>query len=145
MIVIILIILIYQCRFSQGDGVCTRIPYSDAPIPTAAKVASWSVCELHGIVFVWYHAEKSAPQYELPLLDDVVSGKMIYHGSQSQGLVNMHVQDLAENSTDFAHFRCSLVDLTLLLLAPMYALLLPQRAALGAGDAGGAQLPQGGA
>jgi len=94
-----------------GDGVCTRIPYSDAPIPSAAKVASWSVCELHGIVFVSYHAEKLAPQYELPLLDDVVSGKMLYHGSQSQGLVNMHVQDLAENSTDFAHFRSQLSSL----------------------------------
>lgn len=29
---------------------------------------------------------------------------MVYHGSKSVGLVNMHVQDLAENSTDFAHF-----------------------------------------
>ena len=64
--------------------------------------------ELHGMVFI-YHAHSAEdrskpPLYELPALDEIGSGRMVYRGRHDYGMTRMHLLEFAENGPDAAHF-----------------------------------------
>lgn len=89
-------------EFKQ-DGQCGHIPYSkDAP-PKVAKVKTWEVLEVWGLILVWFHAEDKAPSWNpehyLPELANYNS-----HGNTSD-ILNIHLQDFAENGADYGHFN----------------------------------------
>lgn len=85
------------------DGACVEIPYSDV-VPKAAKIRTWHTDEKNGEIYVWFHPENTAPQWELPdfpELGDPAWTEPRYH----EHLVPAHVQDICENSCDPVHFQ----------------------------------------
>lgn len=86
-----------------GDGKCVEIPYCDE-IPERAQIRMWNCQEKNGEIYIWYHPENTAPQWELPdfpELDDANWTPPRY----AEFLVPAHVQDIAENSCDPVHFQ----------------------------------------
>jgi phenylpropionate dioxygenase-like ring-hydroxylating dioxygenase large terminal subunit len=85
------------------DGKCAHIPYCDE-IPERARIRTWHVEEKNGEIYMWFHPENTAPQWELPELpelDDPNWSPPRY----TEFLVPAHVQDIAENSCDPVHFQ----------------------------------------
>ncbi len=64
--------------------------------------------EYHGQVCIYFDVEGRQPPYELKRFEAIDSGAMVYHGSHSQ-IINMHLQEFAENSVDYMHFQVRLV------------------------------------
>jgi len=89
-------------QFKQ-DGHCSHIPYSEDAPPKDAKLATWEVLEIWGLILIWHHSEKIAPSWSpetyLPELDEYK-----FHGFSSD-VLNIHLQDFAENGADYAHFN----------------------------------------
>ena len=85
------------------DGECEEIPYADE-IPSRARLRTWHCEEKNGEVYILFHPENTAPQWELPdfpELDDPNWTSPRY----TEFLVPAHVQDIAENSCDPVHFQ----------------------------------------
>jgi cholesterol 7-dehydrogenase len=96
-----------QCPFHKwkyaGDGTCKEIPY-ECKIPASAAVRAWRVCEYYNSICVWFHAEKAEPSYFPPVINEISDQAYRYCGKFVTE-VNMHIQEFAENSTDFQHFQ----------------------------------------
>ncbi len=88
-------------RFGQ-DGNCVEIPYCDE-IPERARIRTWHTEEKNGEIYVWFHPENTAPQWDLPDLPEL--GDPNWTAPRyTEHLVPAHVQDICENSCDPVHF-----------------------------------------
>ncbi|CAF0772677.1 unnamed protein product [Adineta steineri] len=71
------------------------------------KIKKYTVREMNGSVFVWYHSDdklRESPTYEL---FDLTNELKIYNmegRGESINYVNCHVQEIPENGADFRHF-----------------------------------------
>jgi nitrite reductase/ring-hydroxylating ferredoxin subunit len=94
------------CPFHEwqfdSNGKCTKIPMADK-IPDAAKLKVWTSLEYMGSVYLWFDAEGREPTYYPPKVDLFDRGKLKFYGEKKQSMY-LHVQDVAENSSDLAHF-----------------------------------------
>ena len=89
-------------RFGS-QGKCEEIPYCEE-IPERARLRTWHTQEKNGEVYVWYHPENTAPQWEIP--DLIELGDTNWTTPRyAEFLVPAHVQDIAENSCDPVHFQ----------------------------------------
>ncbi|HEX4895663.1 MAG TPA: Rieske 2Fe-2S domain-containing protein [Solimonas sp.] len=86
------------------DGKCNHIPYSQGPIPPAAKVRAWTVRETLGAVFVWHDEEGGEPDYEIPEIAEWNDPSWVVGSYDDLGTVNVHPQEIIDNITDVAHF-----------------------------------------
>jgi hypothetical protein len=96
-----------ECPFHEwrfdSEGKCVHIPDSEN-IPEIAKVKSWPVEEYMGNIYMWWDAEQRPPGY-FPLKEaQFDKNNMSFYGEESRTM-NLHPQDVAENSADFAHFN----------------------------------------
>ena len=89
-------------RFGK-EGKCEEIPYCDE-IPERARLRTWHTDEKNGEVYVWFHPENTAPQWELPELPELDDPNWTAP-RYAEFLVPAHVQDIAENSCDPVHFQ----------------------------------------
>ena len=85
------------------DGHCEHIPYCDE-IPERARIRTWHTEEKNGEVYVWFHPENTAPQWELPELAELGDPDWTTP-RYTEHLVPAHVQDICENSCDPVHFQ----------------------------------------
>ena len=96
-----------QCPFHGwrfgSDGVCTEIPYCEE-IPPRARIRTWETAEKNGEVYMWFHPENTAPQWELPDLPELDDPNWT-SPRYAEFDVPAHVQDIAENSCDPVHFQ----------------------------------------
>lgn len=85
----------------DGQGQCVRIPYCERP-PACARVKSFETRVWGGSVWVWLHADKEPPSYELvhPSIPDGLKRRC-----QIRGTFDMHVLEMAENAPDGFHFN----------------------------------------
>ncbi|CAH0383195.1 unnamed protein product [Bemisia tabaci] len=90
-------------RFDGDTGKCKSIPYTDK-VPRLAKVQAWKCCEVNHMIFVWYHAEGEEPTYEIPPVDEIMSGKYSLAG-KCEYLINGSIGDLSHGSADLEHFQ----------------------------------------
>ncbi len=95
-----------QCPFHGWEfgksGECESIPYCEE-IPSRAKLRTWPTTEKNGEVYMWFHPENSAPQWEVPELVEL--GHPDWSSPRHAEFdVPAHVQDIAENSCDPVHF-----------------------------------------
>jgi phenylpropionate dioxygenase-like ring-hydroxylating dioxygenase large terminal subunit len=97
-----------QCQFHgwryDAGGTCVEIPYSAAPIPAQARVRSWPVLEVNGLIFAWHHADGEPPAWTLPVIpefDDPAWVEPIY----TDRIIASCLQEVGENDVDFAHFQ----------------------------------------
>jgi phenylpropionate dioxygenase-like ring-hydroxylating dioxygenase large terminal subunit len=89
----------------DGGGKCVEIPYckEHAP-PAAARLRSWPVVERNRMIFVWHHAEGVPPSWEVPVMPEI--GDPNWTEPRLFDLeVPVHMQDMAENNCDPAHFH----------------------------------------
>ena len=103
-----------ECPFHgwryNGEGQCTHVPYAKNLPPRVAKgeqlIACWPVREVNQQILVWYHPDKAAPSFEPPEIAEAMPGNadwtdFIIH----EWTINTHMQEMAENSVDVAHFE----------------------------------------
>ncbi len=85
------------------DGRCVEIPYC-SDIPERARIRTWQTGEQNGEIYVWFHPENSAPQWELPRLGELGDPHWTVP-RYAEFEVPAHVQDIAENACDPVHFQ----------------------------------------
>jgi len=86
----------------DGAGRCTKIPYAKR-IPERARVRSWPVVERNRLIFVWHHAEEKAPYWEVPEIPQLANPDWTEPRHFTLE-VDVHMQEMAENNADPAHF-----------------------------------------
>lgn len=87
----------------DGAGRCVEIPYAKR-IPRAARLKTWTLCEKHDQVFVWYHPHDEPPRWEIPDVPEWGSEEWTAP-VRVQYRVRSHPQEMAENVVDPAHFH----------------------------------------
>ena len=86
-------------------GSCVKIPYAEGErIPRKARVRSWDVVERNGMIFVWHHAEGKPPSWEVPAMPELEDPAWT-EPRTFELEVPIHMQDMAENNCDPAHFQ----------------------------------------
>ncbi|KAM7304758.1 hypothetical protein ISCGN_014658 [Ixodes scapularis] len=90
-------------RFRGVDGVCAYVPYS-SKTPEFAKVKTWQVTEVYGLVLVWYHADGEDPTWDMVEEESCPIGRRKRTGLWERR-VYAHIQDIAENGADASHFN----------------------------------------
>jgi phenylpropionate dioxygenase-like ring-hydroxylating dioxygenase large terminal subunit len=90
-------------RYDGESGACVEIPYCER-IPARARVRAWNALERNHMVFVWHHAEGKSPEWDVPVVSEL--GDPDWCEPRFFDLeVPSHMQELAENNCDPAHFR----------------------------------------
>lgn len=87
---------------SEGENV--SIP-DGSPANRAQKIPGWPVAEQSGLVLIWYHPNRNAPEWEVPVL---VPDTSLYHnpeGGRKLWTINAHPQAISENAIDSLHFE----------------------------------------
>jgi phenylpropionate dioxygenase-like ring-hydroxylating dioxygenase large terminal subunit len=90
-------------RFGSESGICEEIPYCDE-IPPRARLRTWHCEEKHGTIWIWFHPENTAPQWQLPDIPEFDDDNWTT-ARLAEFDVPAHVQDIAENSCDPVHFQ----------------------------------------
>jgi phenylpropionate dioxygenase-like ring-hydroxylating dioxygenase large terminal subunit len=95
-----------QCPFHgwcfDSNGHCTDIPYTNK-IPSKAQIQTWSVREVNGLIFVYYHAWGEAPTWEIPDIPEYSSSEWMPFRPTYQWKLRSHIQELGEQIVDIAH------------------------------------------
>lgn len=87
----------------DASGECVEIPHCRT-IPTLARLKSWPVVERNCMIFAWHHAEEKPPDWEVPTIG--VIGHPDWTSPRRVDIdVAVHMQELAENNFDPAHFE----------------------------------------
>ncbi|MBA6413464.1 aromatic ring-hydroxylating dioxygenase subunit alpha [Parahaliea sp. F7430] len=89
-------------RFDTS-GKCVEIPYC-SEIPDRAQIRMWPTQEKNGEIYIWFHPENSAAQYDLPDLLELENEQWTAP-RYAEFEVPAHIQDIAENSCDPVHFK----------------------------------------
>ncbi|XP_072144160.1 cholesterol 7-desaturase nvd-like [Dermacentor andersoni] len=84
-------------RHSGGPGPPRKVP-------EFVKATRWESRESLGLLFVWYHADRAAPSWELPDVAEVEKG-LWREEHRFEHIVEAHIQDIAENGADLGHFN----------------------------------------
>ncbi|GMV43344.1 MAG: hypothetical protein AMXMBFR64_50600 [Myxococcales bacterium] len=91
-----------QCPFHgwrwDGQGRCVEVPYA-AKVPGRARIQTTPVKEQNGVILAWSEPDVD-PSFEIPALDEAgwSSTRTV------EWTVSTHVQEVLENSVDWAHF-----------------------------------------
>ena len=89
----------------QGDGKCTKIPYSDAKIMPESTSAKSYICEEYNdMICMWYHAEGVEPFWTPVLFPELHNHEAVFHG-YAQHKLACHIQEMPENGADVAHLN----------------------------------------
>ena len=96
-----------ECPFHgwtyDGDGACTNIPYSQRG-NRKAKLRTYPTIVRNGFVLAWYHPHEEAPQWEIPVIEEI--GDPAWSDFYSSSYVIHTVpQEMSENGADPAHFQ----------------------------------------
>jgi len=90
-------------QWDGTTGACTHIPYSER-IPANAKIRAWDVQEKNGFIWIWYHDEGQAPQWDFP--EQTVFTDAEWSEPRAFDVVlEAHIQDTHENNNDAVHFH----------------------------------------
>ncbi len=92
-----------QCPFHgfrfDKDGTCVATGYDHSKPPPTAKVRTWHLHEVNGVLLVYYDAQRQAPGWwvsELALEGWMPPRSGLWH-------LHSHPQEVAENSVDLGH------------------------------------------
>jgi phenylpropionate dioxygenase-like ring-hydroxylating dioxygenase large terminal subunit len=92
----------HHWRFGAG-GQCVGVPGATA-VPSRARLRAWPVREACGAIMLWFDEAGRAPLWEVPLLPECRAPGWTPLRPARGRLVATHVQELAENGVDLAHF-----------------------------------------
>jgi phenylpropionate dioxygenase-like ring-hydroxylating dioxygenase large terminal subunit len=86
--------------FDQG-GHCVQVPYS-SKLPPKAQIPLLPVCEVNGLIMVYYHAQGEPPSWHMPELPEWNLSNWTPFQRRCWK-IRTHPQDMAENAMDTAH------------------------------------------
>lgn len=69
------------------------------------KIKKWQTEEILGLVFVWYHADAEPPTWLLTDVPEITDREWTNVGIRNENVISCHIQELAENAADIAHFN----------------------------------------
>jgi 3-ketosteroid 9alpha-monooxygenase subunit A len=84
------------------DGRCNNIPYSKS-IPPQARVHSYPVTEVNGLVFVWHDPEYGEPDFEVPELEEYNDPQWARWDIIRRDIHSVPLE-LLDNLADIGHF-----------------------------------------
>ncbi len=87
----------------DGAGSCVEVPYAKK-IPPKAKIKTWHVLEVAGLIMVWHHAGGEAPAWGLPEVPEVADPEWTDF-ERHRWQIKTRNQEMAENAVDSAHFH----------------------------------------
>ncbi len=97
-----------QCPYHgwtwHKKGNCVNVPYTKSKNIPNVQIGKWSVAELNGTIFTYYHSEKEAPTWEMPEFPEFYSGEWVSAIQMYKRNVSCSIQEIAENNSDTAHF-----------------------------------------
>jgi 3-ketosteroid 9alpha-monooxygenase subunit A len=95
----------HHWRFN-GAGQVTHIPYNEHIPPQMKRgcLPTWPIEERDGVVYVWNHPKKAAPQWEVASLPPCPDGDWV-EAERHEWLIDIHVQEITENGQDYKHFN----------------------------------------
>nr|XP_018900246.1 PREDICTED: cholesterol 7-desaturase-like isoform X3 [Bemisia tabaci] len=79
-----------------------EVKYVMALVPDLAEVQTLRSAEVNHIIFLWYHAEREEPSYEIQPLKETTSEGYLYIG-RFECLIDAHIEDMLQNSADNEH------------------------------------------
>jgi phenylpropionate dioxygenase-like ring-hydroxylating dioxygenase large terminal subunit len=95
-------------RFN-GDGVCEEVPYAKNMPPKVKDqqcLKSWPVQEKNQIIWFWHHPKGGAPEYDVIDIPETAADHPEWGAAvKYHQRIRTHVQDMAENGADPAHFQ----------------------------------------
>lgn len=99
-----------QCPFHgwcfNQHGECNNIPYTNK-IPAKARIHTWPVKEVNGLIMVYYHSQGKLPDWEIPELPEYTSQNWTRLSSVIRRESTTLAQEIGEGSiVDTAHFSC---------------------------------------
>ncbi len=89
------------------DGNCVEVPYASKIPPKArdkACLRAWPTRDVNGAIYVWYHPASIEPMWEVTAYEETNHeewGEQVHF----EWIVKTHLQEMAENAADPAHFR----------------------------------------
>ncbi len=87
----------------SSNGSCASIPYQTSDKKPYAELNTWPVNETSGLVFAFFSPTGAEPEWQVP--DEPAWGANGWIGYESfQWIAKVHVQEIAENIPDIAHF-----------------------------------------
>jgi 3-ketosteroid 9alpha-monooxygenase subunit A len=98
-----------QCAFHHwqfnGNGGVTDIPYAKIIPPKLKRgcLPTWPITEKDGVIYVWYHPQRSEPKWEVAGLPVCPDGDWVL-AETHDWVINIHCQEITENGQDHAHF-----------------------------------------
>lgn len=94
---------VLRCPFHgfcfDTEGTCVKTGYDTKP-PRKAKLRTWPIQEMNGLILAYHHQDWQAPDWTVPKLDDERWTPLIHHTWE----LRANPYDTAENSVDFGHF-----------------------------------------
>ena len=91
----------------NGGGQCTAVPYAKNMPPKVAgekqAVHAYPVVERNRMIWAWYHPHNVAPLWEVVSLPETTAPDWTAF-DKNEWIINCHLQDMAENGADPAHF-----------------------------------------
>jgi phenylpropionate dioxygenase-like ring-hydroxylating dioxygenase large terminal subunit len=87
-------------------GIVVDIPYSKSIPPQVKRpcLRTWPITERNGLIWVWYHPQGDAPHWEVADVTEATDPEWTACG-RFEWHINVHLQDMAENGSDTAHFQ----------------------------------------
>jgi 3-ketosteroid 9alpha-monooxygenase subunit A len=84
------------------DGQCVDIPYAKK-IPPRAKVESWPVREVNGVVLMHHDPDGQPPGFDIPVFPEIGSDEWL-PWSTHRYRIKTHPREIVDNLADKAHF-----------------------------------------
>jgi len=99
-----------ECPFHAwqwgADGKIDNIPYAKK-IPPKAKetqIFKYPTVEKNNLIYAWYHPNGNNPHYEVESYPEISDSEWADKFEKFEYTINCHIQDMAENAVDAAHF-----------------------------------------
>ena len=93
----------------NAEGQVVDVPYAKRIPPKVAAqpcIKSWPVTELNECIFVWYHPADEPPHYPVSAIKELNQERQQWSElKRFKWIVNTHMQEIAENGSDPAHFK----------------------------------------
>ena len=99
-----------ECPFHawrwKPDGTIGEIPYANK-IPPRAKetqIFKYPTVEENKLIYAWYHPKGEAPTFDVQVHSELKDPEWADEWDVYEYKVGCHIQDMAENAVDAAHF-----------------------------------------
>jgi 3-ketosteroid 9alpha-monooxygenase subunit A len=87
----------------DGSGACSKISYA-RKIPPKARLQSWPVREVNGLILLWHDADGRPPAFEIPTVPEYGSPEWT-RPHRYAFTIRTRWRELVENGVDRAHFH----------------------------------------